>query len=68
LAKAYAESAVPVKREGNEAVAAADAYRTTGSSEAARCVIEPIEANARNRSLIGKMSSNQGYFVQGLVC
>jgi poly(beta-D-mannuronate) lyase len=66
-AKAYAESSGPVKQDGNEVVAAADAYRTTGSIEAARCVIEHIEANARNRSLTGKMSSNQAYFVQGWV-
>lgn len=66
-AKAYAESAGPVKQDGNEAVAAADAYRTTGSIAAARCVIEHLEANARNRSLTGKMSSNQAYYVQGWV-
>ncbi len=66
-AKAYAESAGPVKEDGNEVVAAADAYRTTGSIAAARCVIEHLEANARNRSLTGKMSSNQAYYVQGWV-
>ena len=65
--KAYTESAGPVKRDGNEVVAAADAYRTTGSVAAARCVIAHIEANARNGSLTGKMSSNQAYYVQGWV-
>lgn len=65
--KAYAESSGPVKRDGDEVVAAADAYRTTGSLAAARCVIEHIGANARNRSLTGKMSSNQAYYVQGWV-
>jgi poly(beta-D-mannuronate) lyase len=65
--KAYAESAGPVKRDGDEVVAAADAYRATGSLAAARCVVAHIEGNARNRSLTGKMSSNQAYFVQGWV-
>lgn len=65
--RAYAESSAPVKRDGDVVVAAADAYRTTGSLAAARCVIEHVEANARNRSLTGKMSSNQAYYVQGWV-
>lgn len=65
--KAYAESAGPVKRDGNEVVAAADVYRTTGSLAAARCVVEHMEANARGRALTGKMSSNQAYYVQGWV-
>ncbi|HEX7158123.1 MAG TPA: alginate lyase family protein [Edaphobacter sp.] len=65
--KAYAESSGPVKRDGDEVVAAADAYRATGSLGAARCVVAHIETNARNRSLTGKMSSNQAYFVQGWV-
>lgn len=66
-AKAYATSSGPVKHDGNVVVAAADAYRATGSIAAARCVIEHIEANARNHSLTGKMSSNQAYYVQGWV-
>jgi poly(beta-D-mannuronate) lyase len=65
--KAYAESSGPVKRDGDQVVAAADAYRTTGSLAAARCVISHLEANAHNRSLTGKMSSNQAYYVQGWV-
>jgi poly(beta-D-mannuronate) lyase len=66
-AKAYAETAAPVKHDGDVVVATADAYRNTGSLAAARCVIEHMEANARNRSLTGKMSSNQAYYVQGWV-
>ncbi|MGC2402772.1 MAG: alginate lyase family protein [Acidobacteriaceae bacterium] len=66
-AKAYAETAAPVKHSGDVVVAAADAYRTTGSLSAARCVIEHLETNARNRGLTGKMSSNQAYYVQGWV-
>lgn len=65
--KAYAESSGPVKQEGNRVVAAADAFRTTGSLEAARCVIQHMEAEARSRSLTGKMSSRQAYYVQGWV-
>ena len=67
MMKAYAESSGPVKRDGDQVVAAADAYRTTGSLAAARCVISHLEANARNRSLTGKMSSSQAYYVQGWV-
>jgi poly(beta-D-mannuronate) lyase len=66
-AKAYAETAGPVKHNGDVVVAAADAYRTTGSLSAARCVVEHLETNARNRGLTGKMSSNQAYYVQGWV-
>jgi poly(beta-D-mannuronate) lyase len=66
-AAAYAKTSGPVKRDGEAVVAAADAYRKTGSLPAARCVIVHIEANARNRSLTGKMSSNQAYYVQGWV-
>ena len=65
--KAYAASAAPEKRDGNQVVAAADAYRTTGSLAAARCAVEHMEANARGRALTGKMSSNQAYYVQGWV-
>ncbi len=45
--KSCAESAGPVKHDGNVIVAAADTYRTTGSLPAAQCVIELLEANAR---------------------
>ncbi|WP_169747249.1 alginate lyase family protein [Edaphobacter aggregans] len=65
--KAYAESSGPVKRDGDQVVAAADAYRATGSLAAARCVIAHIEANARRHSLTGRMSSSQAYYVQGWV-
>lgn len=65
--KAYRESAAPEKHDGNVVVAAADAYRTTGSLAAARCAVAHMEANARGRALTGKMSSNQAYYVQGWV-
>jgi len=65
--KAYNETSGPVKHEGNVVVAAADDFRTTGSAEAARCVIQHLEADARQNALTGKMSSSQAYFVQGWV-
>jgi poly(beta-D-mannuronate) lyase len=65
--KAYAETSGPVKHEGNVIVAAADAFRTSGSGEAARCVLEHLEGQARDNALTGKMSSSQAYFVQGWV-
>lgn len=65
--KAYAASSAPEKRDGNEAVQAADDYRRTGSSSSARCTAAHLEANARGHALTGKMSSNQAYYVQGWV-
>ena len=65
--KAYEESSGPVKHEGNVAVAAADAFRNSGSEEAARCVLQHMEVQAREHALTGKMSSSQAYFVQGWV-
>ncbi|HEX5284288.1 MAG TPA: alginate lyase family protein [Bryocella sp.] len=65
--KAYNETSGPVKHEGNVIVAAADAFRTTGSTEAARCVLQHLEADARGNALTGKMSSGQAYYVQGWV-
>jgi poly(beta-D-mannuronate) lyase len=65
--KAYDESSGPVKREGNVVVAAADAFRTTGSEAAAQCVIQHLLIQARGNALTGTMSSTQAYFVQGWV-
>jgi poly(beta-D-mannuronate) lyase len=65
--KAYAESSGPYKDLGNVAVAAADAFRTTGSKEAAACVRQLLNAAATDRVFTGKMSSTQAYFVQGWV-
>ena len=65
--KEYDRTSGPVKHEGNVVVAAADAYRTTGSEQAAACVIHHLEIEARNHALTGKMSSSQAYFVQGWV-
>lgn len=64
---AYAKSSGPVKAAGQAVVAAADAYRTTGSRQAAECALKLISSMAQQHSLTGKMSSNQAYYVQGWV-
>lgn len=63
--KAYNESAGPYKELGNITVAAADAYRKTGSRAAAQCVRQLLNTAAKDRVFTGKMSSTQAYFVQG---
>jgi len=65
--KAYEQSSGPVKHEGDVVVAAADAFRKTGSEQAAACVLTHMESEAREHALTGKMSSSQAYFVQGWV-
>ena len=64
---AYQKSSGPVKAAGQAIVAAADAYRTSGSRQAAECALKLIVAMAQQHSLTGKMSSNQAYYVQGWV-
>lgn len=64
---AYTASSGPVKRVGLAIVAAADAYRKTGSRDAAACATQEILTLARAGALAGKMSSNQAYYVQGWV-
>ena len=65
--KAYVESAGPIKNLGDHAVAAADAYRTTGSRAAAECALKLLNTAAADGVLTGKMSSRQAYYVQGWV-
>jgi poly(beta-D-mannuronate) lyase len=65
--KAYAESSGPFKNLGDQAVAAADAYRATGSREAAQCVLGLLNTAAADGVFTGKMSSRQAYYVQGWV-
>jgi hypothetical protein len=65
--KAYVASSGPYKNLGQHIVDAADAYRATGSREAAECAIRHAEAAATDGVLTGKMSSNQAYNVQGWV-
>jgi poly(beta-D-mannuronate) lyase len=65
--EAYRKSADPVKAVGMAIVKAADDFRTTGSREAAQCAANRIITLAQNKSLSGKMSSGQAYYVQGWV-
>jgi len=65
--KAYVASSGPYKDLGQRIVDAADAYRTTGSREAAACAIRHMETAAKDGVFTGKMSSNQAYYVQGWV-
>jgi poly(beta-D-mannuronate) lyase len=64
---AYNASSGPVKAEGQAFVAAADAFRATGSRQAADCVRTHLLALAQQNSLAGKMSSGQAYYVQGWI-
>ena len=65
--KAYVASSGPVKQLGQEIVDAADAYRTTGSRQAAQCSILHMDTAAVDGVFTGKMSSNQAYYVQGWI-
>ena len=65
--KAYVASSGPYKELGQRIVDAADAYRTTGSREAAECAVRHMGAAANDGVFTGKMSSNQAYYVQGWV-
>jgi poly(beta-D-mannuronate) lyase len=65
--EAYRKSSDGVKRVGMEIVQAADAYRTTGSKQAAQCAMNQILTLAQEHALAGKMSSSQAYYVQGWV-
>jgi poly(beta-D-mannuronate) lyase len=65
--KAYVASSGPYKDLGQQIVDAADAYRTTGSREAAGCAIHKMDTAAKDGVFTGKMSSNQAYYVQGWV-
>ena len=65
--KAYAESSGPYKTLGEQAVAAADAYRSTGSRSAAQCVLKLLDSAATDGVFTGQMSSRQAYYVQGWV-
>jgi poly(beta-D-mannuronate) lyase len=65
--KAYVESSGPYKKLGEQSVAAADAYRATGSRAAAQCVLKLLDQAAADGVFTGKMSSRQAYYVQGWV-
>ncbi len=65
--EAYRKSSDGVKQIGLDVVRAADAFRTTGSREAAQCAIAQTASLAQENALNGNMSSNQAYYVQGWV-
>jgi poly(beta-D-mannuronate) lyase len=65
--EAYRKSSGAVKDVGMAIVAAADDYRNTGSRSAAQCAMTQILTLAQDHALVGKMSSNQAYYVQGWV-
>jgi len=65
--KAYQESSGPYKALGDRVVAAADAFRTTGSRDAAQCALSMLDMAADDGAFTGKMSSRQAYYVQGWV-
>ncbi|MFP5234304.1 MAG: alginate lyase family protein [Acidobacteriota bacterium] len=65
--KAYAASSGPYKELGAHVVAAADAYRQTGSRAAAQCALTLMVSAARDGVFTGNMSSRQAYYVQGWV-
>jgi poly(beta-D-mannuronate) lyase len=64
---AYTASAGPVKNSGTVIVAAADAFRQTGSKAAGQCVVRLSESLAKQQSFSGRMSSNQAFYVQGWI-
>lgn len=65
--KAYSESSGPYKKLGQEIVDAADAYRSTGSRQAAECALRHMTVAAQDGVFAGKMSSRQANYVQGWV-
>jgi poly(beta-D-mannuronate) lyase len=64
---AYNYASENVKGAGLAIVAAADEFRKTGSRAAALCSLSLIDTLASAKSMDGKMSSNQAYYVQGWV-
>lgn len=61
---AYQQASAPFHRVMQNAEAAADAYRATGSTAAAACTLRILQHAARERAMTGRMSSNQAYYVQ----
>jgi poly(beta-D-mannuronate) lyase len=65
--EAYRKSSDGVKAVGLAIVKAADDYRSSGSRQAAQCATSRVITMAQDKSLSGKMSSSQAYYVQGWV-
>ncbi len=64
---AYNKSSGVVKGVGLAIVKSADYYHSSGSRAAAQCTLSRILTLAQDKSLAGKMSSSQAYYVQGWV-
>lgn len=64
LKKKYEDSVAGINDFSRAVVKAADAYQTTGSHDAARCVIDSLDAAAKTKALTGAMSTSQAYYVQ----
>jgi len=64
---AYTAAAAPVKGDAETIVNEADEYRAKGASSMAVCVVQQIASLAQQRSMTGRMSSNQSYYVQGWI-
>lgn len=63
----YARTSGPYKKLGQVIVDAADAWRSTGSRDAAACALQHMQAAARDGVFTGRMSSHQACYVQGWV-
>ncbi len=61
---AYQQAAAPFHRTMIDVEHAADFYLRSGSLAAAACVLQILDANARNHAITGTMASNQSYYVQ----
>lgn len=64
LKKKYEDSVAGINDFSRAVVKAADAYQTTGSHDAALCVIDSLDAAAKAKALTGTMSTSQAYYVQ----
>ena len=65
LKKKYDESVAPIEDFSRATVKAADAFQTTGSRSAARCVLSRLELTADRKVLVGRMQAYQSTYVQG---
>jgi poly(beta-D-mannuronate) lyase len=63
--KAYEAGSEPFTNLARFVVKAADAYRTTGSQQAAECVITLLDTAAKDGVLTGQMKTGQATYVQG---
>ena len=65
LKKKYEDSVAPIDGFSRSVVAAADAYRATGSRAAAACAANLLSQAAERKVLTGHMEGHQASYVQG---